>query len=122
LKSGNLYKVLFHIDSFDVNLLNIACNNAANLITDKGVANVQVALVANYMAPKLFLKNILSQEMADKLALLTKTSNTFIYICHNSMKNLGIDQEELVPICKVVPSGITKIVELQSNGFAYIKP
>ena len=117
-----LFEVLFHIDTFDMKVLNIAYNNADNLITDKGVANVQIALVANYMAPKLFVKNTLTQEMVDKLAMLTKNSNTSVYICNNSMKKIEINQEELLSFCKVVPSGITKIVELQNEGFVYIKP
>ncbi len=96
MKSNNLYKVLFHIDCFDVNLLNVAYNNATNLITDKGIANVHVALAANYMAPKLFIKNTLTQEMVDKLALLTKNSNTSVYICNNSMKKIGINRDELL--------------------------
>ncbi|HDL00767.1 MAG TPA: hypothetical protein ENH23_00850 [candidate division Zixibacteria bacterium] len=116
------YKVLFHIDKFDIEGLNIAFKNANNLITDKGASSVQIALVVNYLAPKLFLKNTLGKEMTDNLAKLIKSKNASIFICNNSLKNLKISREELLTFCKVVPAGITKIIELQNDGFAYVKP
>ena len=116
------YKALFHIDRFDVELLTIAYKNADNLLQDKGAFLVQVAFVANYLAPKLFLKNMLGKEVIDNLAKLVKNRNVSIYICNNSMKNLKINREELLTFCEVVPAGITKIIELQNNDFAYVKP
>jgi intracellular sulfur oxidation DsrE/DsrF family protein len=38
------------------------------------------------------------------------------------MENLKINRKELVTFCEVIPAGITKIIELQKDGFAYIKP
>jgi len=120
------YKVLFHIDQDDEDLLVIAIKNALNLIADKGVSSVRIAVriafVANYVAPKLFIKDVLGEETAENLANLAENKNVSVFICNNSLRNLNIDKTELLDFCEVVPAGIVKIVELQNRGFAYVKP
>lgn len=116
------YKVLFHIDQDDEDLLVIAIKNALNLIADKGVSSVRIAFVANYVAPKLFIKDVLAEETAENLANLAENKNVSVFICNNSLRNLNIDKTELLDFCEVVPAGIVKIVELQNRGFAYVKP
>ena len=116
------YKVLFHIDRYDEDLLVIAIKNAKNLISDRSGSSVKITFVANYAAPKLFLKDTLEQETVDGLTNLTKNQNVSIYICNNSLKNLNIDETELLDFCEIVPAGISKIVELQNSDFAYVKP
>ena len=116
------YKVIFHIDQYDEDLLLIAIKNALNLIADRGVSSVRIALVANYVAPKLFVKGVLEEETAENLATLAKNQNVSIFICNNSLKSLNIDKTELLDFCEIVPAGIVKIVELQNRGFAYVKP
>jgi len=116
------YKVLFHIDQDDEDLLVIAIKNALNLIADKGVSSVRIAFVANYVAPKLFIKDVLGEETAENLANLAENKNVSVFICNNSLRNLNIDKTELLDFCEVVPAGIVKIVELQNRGFAYVKP
>lgn len=116
------YKVLFHIDQYDEDLLVIAIKNALNLMADRGVSSVRIALVANYVAPKLFVKNVLEEETVENLATLAENQNVSIFICNNSLKSLNIDKTELLDFCEIVPAGIAKIVELQNRGFAYVKP
>jgi len=116
------YKVLFHIDQDDEDLLVIAIKNALNLIADRGVSSVRIAFVANYVAPKLFIKDVLAEETAENLANLAENKNVSVFICNNSLRNLNIDKTELLDFCEVVPAGIVKIVELQNRGFAYVKP
>ena len=116
------YKVIFHIDRYDVEPLNIALKNADNLIKDKGASLTQIAIVVNYLAPKLFLQKTINENIHRQIVRLTENKNMAIYICNNSLKNLEINREELLPSCEVVPAGITKIIELQNNGFAYVKP
>ncbi|MGB9785489.1 MAG: DsrE family protein [Fervidicoccaceae archaeon] len=43
-------------------------------------------------------------------------------MCRNSLRTLGIKEEEILEHFEIVPAGITQIVKLQSEGFAYIKP
>jgi Uncharacterized conserved protein len=44
------------------------------------------------------------------------------YVCSIAMRSLGIRREDLIDGVEVVDSGIKKIVELEGQGFAYVKP
>ena len=43
-------------------------------------------------------------------------------VCQNSLNMFGLTAEELVAGCEIVPAGIVALIELQHNGYAYIKP
>jgi len=51
-----------------------------------------------------------------------KNENVKIYICENSLKMLNISKNELIEECDFVKAGIKTLIELQNEGFAYIKP
>lgn len=55
---------------------------------------------------------ILQQQAGDNLE---------IYACGNTMEKNGVKAEQISDNVKVTPSGIIKIVDLQREGYAYIK-
>jgi intracellular sulfur oxidation DsrE/DsrF family protein len=121
MKKSNEYRVVFHLEQPDPQRLHIAVNNTANLIADKGMA-VQAAFVANFKAPQLFLAGESGTEWAETAAQLVNRGILTIYLCKSSLKSLHLAPESLLPFCKIVPAGISRIIELQNEGFAYIKP
>lgn len=42
--------------------------------------------------------------------------------CRNALKLHGVAREDLPPFVEVVSAGITRLVQRQAAGFAYIKP
>lgn len=112
--------VVFHIEEDNKQILNIAIINLANLIVDQH--KVKAVFVANVKAPALFLPGIPEDHQVKKLAEWVKLELLQIYICNNSLNNLGLDASQLLPFCEVVPAGITQLIKLQQEGFAYIKP
>ena len=53
---------------------------------------------------------------------MTKNYNIEFMICNNTMVGNGIEKEQLIDTVSVVPSGIVKIIDLQNEGYNYIKP
>ena len=113
------YSVVFHIDSDDPLPLKIALGNIKNLF--KEIENANAIILANFNAPALFLKNNIGREMYDLLKSL-RNYNVKVYICENSLKMLNISKNEVIEECVFVKAGIVKLIALQIEGFAYIKP
>ncbi len=113
-------KVVFHVDMDDTPVFNLALANITNFFKDVGAENADVALLANGFAVKLFVK-VSNAKFKETLEELHKQGVKF-YICNNALNAYGINREDLFKFCEIVPAGVTKLVELQNAGYAYIKP
>lgn len=45
-----------------------------------------------------------------------------VYMCQNVMRNNGIVTADLLPGVKMVPAGITGVIDFQKQGYTYISP
>lgn len=113
-----MYKVVFHIDTDDTFVFELALTNITNFLND--VNDAEVALLANGFAVKLFVKST-NEGFREKLEELHRKGVKF-YVCRNSMNTHKISKNDIFNFCQVVPAGVTKLVELQQRGYAYIKP
>ncbi len=114
----NNMKVLLHLDLDSTHIFDIALTNAEFFLRD--VANPKVAFVANGLGVKLFVKSA-NGKFRERLEKLSQQGVKF-YVCRNALKLHEIDESEIFDFCEKVPNGIRKIVELQSEGYAYVKP
>ncbi|MBN2639438.1 MAG: DsrE family protein [Bacteroidales bacterium] len=113
------YHVVFHLEEDNNQSLNIATNNLGNLLLHDH-NNVVAVFVANFRAPTLFLRsNNFDFKYIEEWIRMGKLK---ILICRNSLQKLNISEKDLFPFCTVIPSGIVKIIELQNEGYAYIRP
>ena len=115
-----MMKVVFHVDMDDTPVFNLALANITNFLKDVGAENADVALLANGFAVKLFVKAS-NAKFRETLEELHKQGVKF-YVCNNALNAHGINKEDLFEFCEIVPAGVTKLVELQNAGYAYIKP
>jgi intracellular sulfur oxidation DsrE/DsrF family protein len=113
------YNTVFHLDREEKLPLQITLGNIRNLF--KEIENGQAIILANFKAPALFLKGSIEKEIYELLKSV-KNKNVKIYICENSLKMLNITKNELIEECDFVQAGIKTLIELQNEGFAYIKP
>ncbi len=102
----------------DTPVFELTLANITNFLKDVGDA--EVALLANGFAVKLFVKGA-NEKFRERLEELHKKGVKF-YVCNNALNAHRIDREDVFKFCEVVPAGITKLVELQQAGYAYIKP
>lgn len=56
-----------------------------------------------------------------KSLVLTAGDNLKIIACRNTMKKKNVKDEQMEDFVEFTPGGIIKIVELQNDGYAYIK-
>jgi uncharacterized protein len=113
-------KVVFHVDADQEEILMLALENMKNLFKAIPAETCQVCLVANGKAVKLFHKDRVGKHAADMEEL--HRAGVRFKACKNALAKNHIEKADLFPLCEIVPAGIVELIQLQAQGFAYIKP
>jgi hypothetical protein len=117
------HKVAIHVDRDDAAIMNMALNNAKNLIDyyqAKGEP-VQVEIVA--YGPGLNMLRADKSPVPDRIKQMSPKVR--FSACNNTKK--GMEKREGHPItllqqAVIVPAGIVRLMELQEQGYSYVKP
>lgn len=118
---GGAYRAVMHVDEDSRDKLMVALRNAYNLLDSVGERNAEVAFVFNVRGPLAIMKGSLDDFTREQINELMSMGVKF-YVCSISMRTLGIRREDLVDGVEVVDSGVKRIVELEREGYAYVKP
>src|SRR5208283_3947814 len=114
------YKVVFHLDLDQEARLVLALENIKNLFKEVPPQQCQVNVVANGKAVTLFPKDKVGERASD-MAELHKLGVGF-KMCRNALAKNKIEKADLFEVCEIVPAGILELINLQQEGFAYVKP
>lgn len=125
LFSGLLYadrqKVVIQVSTADPQVQQLALNNAVNVQTALGMDNVDVEVVA--YGPGLSILTDRSSQ-ASRVTSLAMQDIKFS-ACANTMAKMEQKtgrKPVLLDGVSVVPAGVIRIMELQQQGYAYIRP
>src|SRR5262249_32899243 len=126
-ENSKQHRVAMHVDQNDPEVMNLALNNAKNVIEyyQKRGEDVVIEIVA-YHGGLHMLRSDTSQvkdrikEMAGQHAGKIKFA-----ACNNTIK--GMEKREghaisIIPEAFIVPAGVVELVELQEQGWSYIRP
>lgn len=113
------YDLCLHADSNDVATVRLVLKNAANYIKGLPGRKFKLHVVANGPAVTLFTRE--HQDLYDMAKPLMEQGVEF-KLCSNALNDNKLTGEHIWPGCQIVAAGLVEIVELQRNGFAYIKP
>ena len=114
-------KLVIQVSTADPLVQKIALNNAVNVQKALGIDNVDVEIVA--YGPGLGMLTKKSNQ-AQRVASLAMQDITFS-ACANTMAKVEKKKGKkpvLISGVKVVPAGVLRIMELQQQGYAYIRP
>jgi intracellular sulfur oxidation DsrE/DsrF family protein len=115
---GKTLKLLIHVAQAET--WNVAIGNAVNFLkaVEKGdtpeirmIANGNAVTVCAHCPP----------ELLENLTMLAK-HGVKVYLCENSLKKHGIPVSSLPSILGTVPAGIRALVDLQEEGWRYVRP
>jgi hypothetical protein len=115
------HKVVIQVSTDDARTQKIALNNAVNVQKALGVDNVDIEIVAYGPGLSLLTKASKQGQRVSSLAMQDITFSA----CGNTMN--GVKKRTgkmpvLLEGVKVVPAGVIRIMELQQQGYAYIRP
>lgn len=120
-------RVAIHVDDNDPKRMNLALNNAANIhkyYAGKGM-EVEIAIVAN--GPGLHMYRDDTSPVKDRIATMSLEIPSISFQgCGNThavmtRKANGV-APEIIDEVEMIPSGAVQLMELQFDGWAYLKP
>ena len=115
------HKLVIQVSTDDARTQTIALNNAVNVQKLYGMDNVDVEIVAYGPGLDLLTKKNKQAKRVKSLA----TQNIKFSACGNTIKKVTKKKGKkpaLTEGVKVVEAGVARIMELQSKGYAYIRP
>lgn len=114
-------KLVIQVSTADALTQKIALNNAVNVQKSLGMDNVEVEIVAYGPGLSLLTKKSKQAQRVTSLAMQDITFSA----CANTMAKVTKKSGKkpvLLEGVKVVPAGVLRIMELQQQGYAYIRP
>ncbi len=114
-------KVVIQVSTDDARTQKIAMNNAVNLQKLYGMDNVEIEIVA--YGPGLGMLTTKNKQSVRVKSLAAQ--NITFSACGNTMKKMtkkSGKKVELTSGVKTVEAGVARIMDLQGEGYAYIRP
>ena len=119
-------KVVLHVNQNDAAVMNLALNNAQNVASHYKAAGLPVTIEVVAYGPGLHMLRSDTSPIKPRLASFTLEQPEIRFsACENTQTNMSKAEGKPVPIiseAKVVPSGVVRLIELQQQGYAYVKP
>jgi intracellular sulfur oxidation DsrE/DsrF family protein len=120
------HRVVIQVTQNDPAVMNMALNNAENLVTfykDKG-EKIEIEFVA-YGAGLNMVRSDTSPVKERLTAISNSMKNVTFTGCGNTLAKQSAQENKnitLVPEARLVPTGIARIVELEEQGWTYVRP
>jgi uncharacterized protein len=120
------HRVVIQVSENDPKIMNVALNNAENLrkFYEQAGEAVQIEIVA--YGPGLNMVRSDTSPVKDRLAALVGRPQAITFSgCDNTLGTQSKQEGKeitLLPQTHLVPTGIGRIVQLQEQGWTYIRP
>ena len=117
---SKIHRVVMHLNSGDEKVQKGTLNNIKNLYDAVGAERLNVELVAHGAGLSLF--TIHDTKLAEELARLKTLYGVEYTACSNTMKVQGLTRADLIDQVDRTMPAMVRLMELQEQGWAYIKP
>lgn len=118
--SPDPHRVVLHLNSGDEKVQRGALNNIRNLYQEVGREHVRVELVVHGAGLSLLTKK--DSVYASELAQLKSAYDVEFTACSNTMKTMNLTRNDLVDQVDRTTPAMVRLIELQEQGWIYIKP
>jgi uncharacterized protein len=126
MAEGVTHFVAVHVDENDPQVMNMALNNVQNLSSyyESQGDDVVVEVVAYGPGLNMYVPG--KSPVEDRISAMSLEMDNLTFVAcantHRAMSAKAGKDITLVAEAKMVPSGVVRLIELQENGFAYIRP
>jgi uncharacterized protein len=111
-------KLVIQVSDADTGKWNLALNNAKNVQQAFGADKVAIEIVT--YGPGIGMLK-LDSAVANRIEE-SKKAGIEIVACQNTMKNMKLTADDMLPNTSYVPSGVVELINKQKEGYAYIRP
>jgi intracellular sulfur oxidation DsrE/DsrF family protein len=125
---GKPHRIAIHVDQNDPQVMNMALNNATNVIEYYRARNEDVEIDVVAYGPGLHMLRADTSPVQDRIKHLKEIASPGkiqFSACNNTKQ--GMEKAEghaisIVPDASIVPSGVIRLMELQEHGWSYVRP
>ena len=119
------HRVTIQVNDNDAKVMNLALNNAKNVLEYYKAKGETVAIEIVTYGPGLHMLRADTSPIKQRIGEMSMASEISFSACGNTQANMAKQEGKSVPImseARVVPSGVVRLIELQKVGYAYIRP
>jgi uncharacterized protein len=128
LAQGKPHRIAIHVDQNDPQVMNMALNNATNVIEYYRARNEDAEIDVVAYGPGLHMLRADTSPVQDRIKHLKEiaTPGKIQFSACNNTKQ-GMEKAEghaisILPDASIVPSGVIRLMELQEQGWSYVRP
>jgi intracellular sulfur oxidation DsrE/DsrF family protein len=123
---GNTHYLAIHVDQNDPAVMNMALNNAKNVRSHYEGQGDKVMIEVVAYGPGLNMYVTGKSPVADRIAAMSLESDDIVFSAcgntHRAMSAKAGTDIALLDEAVVTPSGVVRLMELQQQGYAYVRP
>ena len=127
-EAGSPHRLVIQVDQNDAEVMNLALNNAKNVLETYRAKNEDAVVEIVAYGPGLHMLRDDTSPVKDRIKQLAELSfpSTLTFSACNNTKQ-GMEKREghpitIIPQATLVPAGVVRIVELEEQGYSYVKP
>ncbi|WP_198174171.1 DsrE family protein [Mesorhizobium xinjiangense] len=122
----SVHKLAIHVDQNDPAVMNLALNNAQNVKNHYEARGEKVEIEIVAYGPGLNMFVAAKSPVKERIAAMSLESPEITFsACENTLQGMIKKAGEEVPLVSeaaMVPSGVVRLMELQADGYAYVRP
>ena len=129
-KQAGTHRIAIQVDQNDPAVMNLALNNAKNVLEYYGAKGERAEVEIVAYGPGLNMLRADTSPVKERIATMagaqaTPPSKIVYSACNNTLK--GMEKREgrpitLIPQARTVPAGVVRIMELEEQGWGYVRP
>lgn len=122
------HRVAIHVDQNDPAVMNLALNNAANIMEQYKSKDETVQIEIVTYGPGLHMLRADTSPVQDRIKQIVDASfpsNVKFSACGNTKDGMEKREGKAITIisqAELVPSGAVRLIELQEKGWSYLRP
>jgi intracellular sulfur oxidation DsrE/DsrF family protein len=126
LAEGETHFVAIHVNQNDPQVMNMALNNVANVHQYYESVGDEVVIEVVAYGPGLNMFVPGKSPVEDRVSMMSlELENVSFAACGNTLRAMSAKAGKditLMSEAAVVPSGVVRLIELQEQGYAYVRP
>jgi hypothetical protein len=127
-EAGKPHRVVIQVDQNDAEVMNLALNNAKAVLELYRAKNEDAVVEIVAYGPGLHMLRDDTSPVKDRIKQMAELSfpSTLVFSACNNTKQ-GMEKREghaitIIPQATIVPAGVVRIMELEEQGYSYVKP
>jgi intracellular sulfur oxidation DsrE/DsrF family protein len=124
--TGKPHRLILQVNSNEPAMMNLALNNASNVVQYYKDLGEKVSIEVVTFGPGLHMLRDDTSPVKARIEVLALSSPEISFkACGNTRENMSKVEGKEIPLiseAQIVKSGVVRVMELQEQGWTYVKP